>query len=222
MKPITRIALILLVVALALAAVASISNFTTEATTSPIVTNAEQARITALQSADPTERAAAAQALTGADSDVAVTALLANLADTDATAGYYTAIALAASDNPNVVPSLVAALNNPDTIVRQRAALALSEMETDVTVSALALALEDGAIATPVAEILVNMDNEKAHEVVLNALADKEYTTRRHAVMAAIENAEPVVQNFLLGRALASDNLILRSNAMELRDFING
>lgn len=222
MKTMKRIGLVLLVVAIALAGVATITNFTTEATNAPLATNAEQEQIAILQNGDAGERTQAAQALMGTDSDVAITALLGNLADTDSTAGYYTALALASSDNPTVVASLVAELKNPNEVVRQRAALALSEMDTDVTVDALAVALEDSVTSTPVAEILVNMDNEKAHEVVLNALADKEYTTRRHAVMAAIEYADPVVQNFLLGRALGSDNLILRSNAMELRDFING
>jgi HEAT repeat protein len=222
MNALKRIGLVLVVVAIALAAVATITNFTTEATTAPITTtNAEEeANIAALQSDSAEERAIAAQELAGTDNDVAITALLANLADGDPAAGYFTAIALAASESPSVMASLVAELNNPDPIVRQRAAVALSHMEGDIAVDALAPALEDGATAAPVAEILVNMDDEKAHEVVLTALADEEYTTRRHAVMAAIESADPVVQDFILGRALGSDNLILRSNAMELRDFI--
>lgn len=222
MKSMQRVGLIFLMVAIALAAVATITNFTTEATTATAAIGSEEPHIEALQSPNATERAAAAEALIGAESDEAMTALLGNLADSDPTAGYYTVMALAASDDPTVAASLVAELQNPDAIVRQRAALALRDMNGTVAVNDLAAALNDGSAALPVAEILVNMDDEAAHDLVLVALADKELTTRRYAVMAAIEGADPVVQNFLLGRALASEDLVLRSNAMELREFIGG
>jgi HEAT repeat protein len=222
MKTMKRFGIILAVVTLTLALFATISSFTIEATNATGISGTEQAHINALQSNDPVARAKAAQALTGANSDVAITALLANLADSDPTAGYYTALALAASNNPTVLPSLVAELNNPDDLVRQRAALALSRMDGEIAADALVLSLEDSATALYAAEILVNMDDETAHRIVLTALADDKLTTRRHAVMTAIENADPVVQNFLLGRALGSPDLILRRNASELRDFIGG
>ncbi len=222
MKNIKRLGLILLTVAVALLVVATISNFNSNAsTTAPNVTATEQQYINNLQSADAAVRSDAAVGLTGTSSDEASTALLGNLADSDDTVGYNTAIALASSNNPNVATALVAELKNPDVVVRQRAMIALREMNTNVALPVLSSALEDGATSMYAAMALVNMDSVDAHTLVLTALADDAMTTRRQAVMAAIEQSDPVTTQYLLGRALSSDNLILRRNAIQLRDFIS-
>lgn len=222
MKNIKRLALILLTIAAVLLIVATVNNFNSNASTAtPDITATEQDYITNLQSEDATIRSEAALGLTGASSDEATTALLGNLADTDETAGYNTAIALASSSNPNVANALVAELKNPDVVVRQRAMIALREMKTEVAVPVLSEALDDGATSMYAAMALVNMDSVDAHNLVLTALADEEMTGRRQAVMAAIEQADPVTSQYLLGRALSSDNLILRRNAIQLRDFMS-
>ena len=222
MKNTKRLSLILLTVAVVLLAVATINNFNSNASTAtPNITATESQHISDLQSEDATIRSEAATSLTGATSDEATAALLGNLADIDETAGYNTALALASSTNPNVANALVAELKNPDVVVRQRAMLALREMNTDVAVPVLSSALEDGATSMYAAMALVNMDSVDAHNLLLTALADEDMTTRRQSVMAAIEQADPVTSQYLLGRALSSDNLILRRNAIQLREFIS-
>lgn len=219
-----RLTLILAVAAVAILSYAAISNFRASATTAPAASTVEEARVasltTQLRSENAAERTNAANALAGVESREATTALLANLGDSDPTAGYAAAQALGQSQSPVVVDSLVAELDNAEPATRQRAAVALREMNAAVAVPALANALSDSATSTIAAEALVKINNPAAQDALLVALADRELTTRRHAAMAAIEQADAATSQHLLGRALASEDLVLRSNAMTLRDMM--
>lgn len=218
-----RASLILTVTLIALLSFALLSNYGASAINQPA--SSEQSALvsgltTQLQSDNAAQRADAAVALGGIESREATTALLSNLGDSDPTAGYQTARSLSQSDAAIVADSLIAELSNPDATVRQRAALALSEMAVPAAVPALTNALNDSNTSLFAAQALVKINDTSAQDALLVALADKELTTRRHAAMAAIEQADRATAQHLLGRALASDDLVLRSNAMMLRDLL--
>jgi HEAT repeat protein len=178
-----------------------------------------------MQSDSSATRVSAALALSGTNDRDTVTALLGNLGDSDPTAGYYTALALTGNADPIAFDSLVAELESSDPLVRQRAALALSRSGVELpggVIPALSAALDDSETAQAAALSLVGSTAPGAHDALLVALSDDELTTRRHAVMAAIEQAHPSIARAILGRALASDNLILVRNASVLRDFAGG
>lgn len=218
-----RLSIILAIVAVALLSYAALSNYRASALNdAPLApANPTTETLTAqLRSDDPVTRASAANALRGSQDRASTTALLANLGDRDPSAGYYTARALQESNDPSTVPALIAALGNQDPAVRQRAALALSQMNAMTAVPALSNALNDSATSFYAAQALMNIDGAQAQDALLAALADEGLTTRRHAVMAAIEQGDPGVAEALIGRALSSSDSVLVRNATQLRDIL--
>ncbi len=223
MKWLKQSILVLLVAVVALSAYALVSEFRASALTSTASTdNTTTALTSQLRSEDPLVRANAAVALTGTTDRAGVAALLSTLADSDPTVGHAAALALSQSEDPIVADSLVAELANEAPEVRQRAALSLSRMASVPVeaVPALMGALNDPAAAQAAAQALVRIGSPEAQAALLSALSDDALTTRRHAAMAALEQSDPALAQAVLGRALASDNMILVRNATALRDFI--
>jgi HEAT repeat protein len=214
-----------LISALAVAALASFAIFTTfTASALPPGAMTTHPRVEflteQLHATQPRARAQAALALSGVNDRRANTALLANLQDDNPTVGYYSALAVGYTADEEVVDALIAQLDNTDGRARQWAMFALSRMHVPAAVPALARALEDEATAIPAARLLVQINDQASHAVILNALTDDALTTRRHAVMGALAYADRATQGLILGRALTSENLLLKRNAMQLRDFL--
>lgn len=226
-NPLFRFVAVLGVALLAVATFLLLSNFRAAALDNPSTLAAPTDPVTGalteqLRSPDAQSRAEAAQALVGTTDRTARTALLANLGDEDPTAGYHTALALSQNQDQATVDALLAALTHEDLLVRQRAGLALSNMGSLPAQAAptLAAALQDEGTATFAAEALTHVPGPAAQDALLQALADDELTARRHAAMAAIEQADATYAKALLARALASDNPTLVRNATTLQEFM--
>lgn len=174
------------------------------------------AALTALDSPEPAERAAAARLLGLARAGEAGEALLAALTDPEPAVSLAAGRALGQIADPAMAGPLSVALDHPSSQVRMGAARALGMMGAETAVERLrAMLLEgDGQEVTVAAEALGQIGTPAAVEALMVPLGDLSLTPRRHAAMGALETlGEPAVE--ALVQRLESPSSHIRRNAAE-------
>lgn len=177
--------------------------------------------LAALESDDPTVRAAAVRQLGLARPMGVWNDLLAALDDPDPAVSLAAADALGRIDDPAAVPGLLIAIDNPSEQVRLGAARALGMMRVEAAVEPLRAMLlrGEGAEVSIAGEALGRIGGTEATDALLAALADPQPTARWHAAMAALEETgEPAVAP--LEAMLGSQNADARRGAAEALGWI--
>lgn len=182
------------------------------------VSSDETTLLTLLESGDAHNRAYAARSLATSQNPVVGEALVAHLNDPDAQVGKAVMEALLQHNSSDTYNVLGYALASDNATVRQRALTVFQNATSDTAVPVLAVALEDERTASQAADALIGRLDDSSHNVLLSALADDTLTIRRYATTLALQHTDAATRNYLMGRALASNNVTLRSNAMTLYD----
>jgi HEAT repeat protein len=177
--------------------------------------------VAALESDDPTVRAAAARQLGLARPMGVWNELLAALDDPDPAVSLAAADALGRIVDPAAVPGLLIAIDSRAEQVRLGAARALGMMEVEAAVEPLrAMMLRgEGAEVSIAGEALGRIGGAEAIDALLVALADPQPTARWHTAMSALENmGEPAVSP--LETMLGSQDANARRSAAEALGWI--
>ncbi len=174
------------------------------------------AALAALESPEPSPRAAAARLLGLARAPEAGEALLAALTDAEPAVSLAAARALGQLADPATAGPLLIALEHPALPVRIGAARALGMMGVGTAVEPLrAMLLQgEGLEVTVAAEALGQIGSPNAIDALLVPLADLTLTARRHAALGALEAlGEPAVEPLV--QQLDSPSGHIRRNAAE-------
>jgi HEAT repeat protein len=179
------------------------------------------AALAALESPEPSARAAAARLLGLARASEAGGALLAALTDAEPAVSLAASRALGQLADPATAGPLLVALGHPSQPVRLGAARALGMMGAETAVEPLrAMLLEgDGQEVAVAAEALSQIGSPAAIDALLVPLEDLTLTARRHAALGALEAlGQPAVDPLV--QQLASPSGHIRRNVAEALGWI--
>ncbi len=172
-----------------------------------------------LESDNAHTRAHAVRSLATSHNPVVGEALIAHLNDPDTRVGQAVVDTLIQQTDPHLYFTLGYDLASTNPTVQQRATFTLQHATG--AVPALAAALEDERTAQQAAQVLAQRLDGESHNVLLTALADNTLTIRRYATTLALQHTDTVTRDYVMGRALASNNITLRSNAITLYDSLS-